>query len=65
MLGCIIFNCTGVVSLLLILAIVFEVLSFIVMGSISRFKTWLSMRISSLMVEWLFGLAVAMGFLIA
>ena len=52
-------------SLLLIFAIVFEALAFIVMGSISRFKAGPSMRISSLVEEWLFGLAVAMGVLIA
>ena len=52
-------------SLLLIFAIVLEVLDYIVLGSLSRFKAWPNMRISSLVVEWLFGLAVAMGVLIA
>ena len=47
------------------IAIVFEVLAFIVMRSISRLKAWLSMRISSIVVEWLLGLAVAMAVLIA
>ena len=65
MLGFIIFNSIVMGSLFLIFAIAFEVLAFVVMGSISRFRSWLSMRFSSLVVEWLFGLAVAMGFLIA